>query len=259
MIKIKFWQEIFCIKILFCNHYYSPLNTFMRKGKDPEPVDPEPYLWLTDRMRIQEAQKHLNGSESGCESWSRTLISTILFDPISFSVVVGEEQDDEGAVHQDEPRDQRLGGPAARVSLLHLRSDCRVGDQNEGNYLSVLWIRDVFNPDPGSLIPDPIFFHPGSRNRIFQARIPDPIFAIPDPGSDFCHPGSRIRFLPSRIPDPIFAIPDPGSASKNLNILTQKLFLSSRKWWSGIRILIYPSRIPDPGVKKALDPGSATL
>jgi hypothetical protein len=29
---------------------------------------------------------------------------------------------------------------------------------------------------------------------------------------------------------------------------------------SEIRILIfYPSRIPDPGVKKALDPGSATL
>jgi hypothetical protein len=25
----------FSIKILFCNHYFSPLNTFMRKGKDP--------------------------------------------------------------------------------------------------------------------------------------------------------------------------------------------------------------------------------
>jgi hypothetical protein len=24
------------IKILFCNHYFSPLNTFLRKGKDPE-------------------------------------------------------------------------------------------------------------------------------------------------------------------------------------------------------------------------------
>ncbi len=30
----------FCIKILFCRHYFSPLNTFIRKGKDPEP-DPE--------------------------------------------------------------------------------------------------------------------------------------------------------------------------------------------------------------------------
>jgi hypothetical protein len=27
----------FCIKILFCGHYFSPLNTFLRKGKDPDP------------------------------------------------------------------------------------------------------------------------------------------------------------------------------------------------------------------------------
>ncbi len=27
----------FCVKILFCNHYFSPLNTFMRKGEDPDP------------------------------------------------------------------------------------------------------------------------------------------------------------------------------------------------------------------------------
>jgi hypothetical protein len=31
----------FCVKMLFCRHYFSPLNTFMRKGKDP---DPDPYL-----------------------------------------------------------------------------------------------------------------------------------------------------------------------------------------------------------------------
>ncbi len=35
----------FCIKILWCRHYFSPLNTFMRKGKDP---DPDPYIWLMD-------------------------------------------------------------------------------------------------------------------------------------------------------------------------------------------------------------------
>jgi hypothetical protein len=33
----------FYVKILFCRHYFSPLNTFMRKGKDPEP-DPDPYI-----------------------------------------------------------------------------------------------------------------------------------------------------------------------------------------------------------------------
>jgi hypothetical protein len=26
-----------CIKILFYKHYFSPLNTIMRKGKDPDP------------------------------------------------------------------------------------------------------------------------------------------------------------------------------------------------------------------------------
>ncbi len=34
MIKIKFLARIFCIKILFCNHNFSPLNTFTRKEKD---------------------------------------------------------------------------------------------------------------------------------------------------------------------------------------------------------------------------------
>jgi hypothetical protein len=30
-------EQNVCIKILFCNHYFSPLNTSMRKGKDPDP------------------------------------------------------------------------------------------------------------------------------------------------------------------------------------------------------------------------------
>jgi hypothetical protein len=30
LLKLNFWQENFCIKILFWNHYMS-------KGKDPEP------------------------------------------------------------------------------------------------------------------------------------------------------------------------------------------------------------------------------
>jgi hypothetical protein len=41
MIKIKFVAKKICIKILFCNHYFNSLDTFMRKGKDPE-SDPEP-------------------------------------------------------------------------------------------------------------------------------------------------------------------------------------------------------------------------
>jgi hypothetical protein len=39
----------FCVKILLCRHYFSPLNTSMRKGKDPEPdpdqePNPDPYI-----------------------------------------------------------------------------------------------------------------------------------------------------------------------------------------------------------------------
>jgi hypothetical protein len=69
---------------------------------------------------------------------------------------------------------------------------------------------------------------------------------IPDP--TFFHPGSRIR---------TFSIPDPGSSSKNLSILTpkkpKKLFLSSKKYDLGCS-----SRIPDPDADflPIPDPGS---
>jgi hypothetical protein len=70
---------------------------------------------------------------------------------------------------------------------------------------------------------------------------------IPIPDTNFFHPGSRVKKI-------------PGSGSKNLSILSQKLFLSFRKYdpecSSRIRIQIlifYPSRILDPGS------GSATL
>ncbi len=46
VLKLIFLQK-FCVKILFCKHYLSPLNTFVKKGKDPEP-DPDPYLWIMD-------------------------------------------------------------------------------------------------------------------------------------------------------------------------------------------------------------------
>jgi hypothetical protein len=31
--NLIFFSIIFCVKILFCKHYFSPLNTFMRKGR----------------------------------------------------------------------------------------------------------------------------------------------------------------------------------------------------------------------------------
>ncbi len=78
---------------------------------------------------------------------------------------------------------------------------------------------------------------------------------IPDP--TFFHPGSRIRTV---------SIPDPGSPSKNLSILTpKKWFLSSRKYDPGCSSRIpdpgsgcWLLPIPDPGVKKAPDPGSGS-
>jgi hypothetical protein len=49
MIKMNFLARKFLCKKFFGNHYFSPLNTFMRNGKDPEPdPHPYPYLWLTD-------------------------------------------------------------------------------------------------------------------------------------------------------------------------------------------------------------------
>jgi hypothetical protein len=41
MIKIEVIARKFLVKILFCNHYFSPLNISMRNRKDPEP---DPYL-----------------------------------------------------------------------------------------------------------------------------------------------------------------------------------------------------------------------
>jgi hypothetical protein len=103
-------------------------------------------------------------------------------------------------------------------------------------------------PDPqhqcggsGMFIPDP-------GSDFLPSRIPDPTFY---------HPGSRIRTV---------SIPDPGSS---LSILTpkkaKKWFLSSKKYDPGCssRILdpdadFLPSRIPDPGVKKAPNPQHCT-
>ncbi len=79
--------------------------------------------------------------------------------------------------------------------------------------------------------------------------------------SSVADPGclSRIRRFPSRIPDPYCLHPGSRIRIKEFKYFnpkkTKKKGCSSR-----IRMLtFYPSRIPDPGVKKAPDPGSATL
>jgi hypothetical protein len=38
-------KNYFFVKMVFCRHYFTPLNTFMRKGKDLElDPDPDPHL-----------------------------------------------------------------------------------------------------------------------------------------------------------------------------------------------------------------------
>jgi hypothetical protein len=83
----------------------------------------------------------------------------------------------------------------------------------------------------------------------------DPNFSILDPGYWIPDPGSRR-----------FGIPETDPLQRIKELLTLKLFLSSRKnnlgHSSRSRILdpdFFPSQIPDPGVKKAPDPESATL
>jgi hypothetical protein len=43
-------------------HYFSPHNTFMRKGKDPEP-DPDPYLFLIDPDPDPGGPKHADPAD----------------------------------------------------------------------------------------------------------------------------------------------------------------------------------------------------
>jgi hypothetical protein len=42
-LKSTDFKNKFCVTILFCKHFFSLLNTFIRKEKDPDP-----YLWLTE-------------------------------------------------------------------------------------------------------------------------------------------------------------------------------------------------------------------
>ncbi len=68
-LKIKFLLKRFCVKILFCRQYFSPLNTFMRKEKDP---DPDPHFWLLDPDPDP-------GGPKTCGSGSQTLLMTISY------------------------------------------------------------------------------------------------------------------------------------------------------------------------------------
>jgi hypothetical protein len=78
---------------------------------------------------------------------------------------------------------------------------------------------------------------------------------VPDPGSKFIHPGSRIQGKKST-----------GFRIRNKECIfnTQKYFANLSEIWPRMSIPDPDPRygffsIPDPGIKKAPDPGSATL
>jgi hypothetical protein len=104
------------------------------------------------------------------------------------------------------------------------------------------------------LIPEPNFFHPGSRIRIFS--IPDPVYEFfPSrmPYTNFFHPGCRIRifsipdtvyeFFPSRIPYTNFFHPGSRSRIKEFKYFNPKNCFLALKYDPGcssrIRILIF--------------------
>ncbi len=102
-------------------------------------------------------------------------------------------------------------------------------------------ITSVAHPGCLSRIPDPNFFHPGSRIRIKEFKYCNPkiVFLSSrkyDPGG-FVHPGSGSRFfLP--IPDPgVQKAPDPGYGTATLAItlafhLNDHQIRDSRESWS---------------------------
>jgi hypothetical protein len=82
--------------------------------------------------------------------------------------------------------------------------------------------------------------HAVAKNSVLRIRDVYPESSIPDP--NFFHPGSRVK-----------KIPDPGSAPKNLSIFNPKNCFKAL----GNMIRDVHPVFQDPGVKKALDPGSA--
>jgi hypothetical protein len=55
---------LFGKKILFCHHYFSPLNTLMRKGKDPDPGGLKTYG--RTRIRNTGLNMYIVGVNQGC-------------------------------------------------------------------------------------------------------------------------------------------------------------------------------------------------
>ncbi len=81
-LKNLIFSQNFVLKSLFCKHYFSRLNTFMKKGKD---LEPDAYIWPMDP----------DPDPGGSKTWrigSPTLIKRITLDQW---VMQGEGRSDE--------------------------------------------------------------------------------------------------------------------------------------------------------------------
>ncbi len=69
------FKDKFCVEILYCKHYFSPLNTFMRKEKDPD-LDPGgPKICGSGSTILDKtmfaASIFLNYNVCDCEPWQK--------------------------------------------------------------------------------------------------------------------------------------------------------------------------------------------
>jgi hypothetical protein len=128
------------------------------------------------------------------------------------------------------------------------------------------WIPDPTFFHPGSRIPDPNCLHPGSRIRIKEFKYFNPKngFYTLESMIRVVHPGSRIRmltFYPSRIPDP-GSKTDPQHCIKHTYAAKKSILKGCKSGFfanfckfpcSWIRIRI-PNTDPDLGVQNKADP-----
>ncbi len=117
-----------CVKILFYRHYFSPLNTSMRKGKDPEP---DPYLRLMnpnpdpggpntfpftcgkgDRILVSSERHRSNSSNAILLS---QVLCQLIKKPLTFFSLTDTSQR-----YSDSQRESSLSSPCvADVYILH--------------------------------------------------------------------------------------------------------------------------------------------
>jgi hypothetical protein len=135
----------FCVKILFCKHYFIPLNTFMRKK------DPDPYLWLMDPDP---------GGPKPCGSVSTTLRAALLLLPAWASSIfkhltickqslIGQYADPTGLEYETKRLNNRILVNFNETDLIRFS-----GIVDRGKALEELWDQMTVDPPVVLCTPD---------------------------------------------------------------------------------------------------------